>query len=251
MKKNAIYILTGLRILVGWLFLYEGIAKLMAPGWSAKIYLMGTNWIFSDVFHRMADSPGLINIVNFLNTWGLILIGLSLFIGLLVRWSSIAGALLLLFYFAAYPPIPGHTFGAITEGNYIWVNRTLIELVMLMVFAALPVDFFFGADRLIRRWREEKPHQPIPDVKDKGAALKRRELLRDMISLPVLGAFAYAAYKKKRWDSYENKFLAGSMDATSGATLKTFSFSSLGDLRGQIPKGKIGDLEISRLVMGG
>jgi uncharacterized membrane protein YphA (DoxX/SURF4 family) len=215
------------------------------------MYLMGSNWVFSDLFHRMAASPGLIHTVDFLNTWGLILICLSLFIGLLTRWSSVAGALLLLFYFAAYPPIPGHTFGAVSEGNYVWVNKTLIELVLLLVFASLPIDFFFGADRLIRRWREEKPHQPIPDVKNEGNGVQRREVLRDMISLPVLGAFAYAAYKKKRWDSYENKFLAGSMDATSGATLKTFSFSTLGDLKGQIPKGKIGNLEVSRLMMGG
>jgi uncharacterized membrane protein YphA (DoxX/SURF4 family) len=251
MKKYAIYLLTGLRILVGWHFLYEGIAKLMSPGWSAKIYLMGSNWIFSDVFHRMAESPALISTVNFLNTWGLILIGLSLFIGLLVRWSAIAGAVLLVFYFTAYPPIPGHTFGALTEGSYLWVNKTLIELVMLVVFASLPTDFFFGADRLIRRWKEEKPHQPIPTVREEGAALQRREILKDMISLPLLGAFAYAVYKKKRWDSYEKKFLAGNLDATSGATMKTFTFTSLGDLKGQIPKGKIGDLEISRLIMGG
>jgi len=251
MKKYVIYILTGLRILVGWHFLYEGIAKLMAPGWSAKIYLMSSNWIFSDIFQWMSDSPGLIKTVDFLNTWGLILIGLSLFTGLLVRWSSIAGALLLVFYFAAYPPIPGHTFGAITEGNYIWVNKTLIELVMLLVFATLPVDFFFGADRLIRRWKEEKPHPPIAPVKNDRAFLQRREVLRDLISLPLLGAFAYAVYKKKRWDSYENKFLVEKADALSGATLKTFTFSSLGDLKGQIPKGKIGDLEISRLIMGG
>lgn len=251
MKKYLNYLLTGLRILVGWHFLFEGIIKLMNPQWSAKIYLMGTNWIFSDFFHRMADSPAATGAVDFLNTWGLILIGFSLFIGLLTRWSSIIGAVLLLFYFAAYPPIPGHTFGALNEGNYIWVNKTLIELVLLVVFASMPTDWFFGADRLIKRWKEEKPHAPIPDTNKEGTVLKRRELLRDLISLPVLGAFAYAVYKKKRWDSYEQKFLVGKLDASSGATLKTFTFSSLGDLKGQIPKGKIKDLEISRLVMGG
>jgi uncharacterized membrane protein YphA (DoxX/SURF4 family) len=251
MKKYFPYLVTGLRILVGWHFLYEGIVKLMDPGWSAKIYLMGSSWIFSDIFHWMSDSAGLIIVVDFLNTWGLILIGLSLFIGLLVRWSSLAGALLLLFYFAAYPPIPGHTFGIVTEGNYLWVNMTFIELVLLLVFTALPVHFFFGADRLIRRWREEKPHAPIPQTKTQRIILQRREMLRDLISLPFLGAFAYAVYKKKRWESYEKKFLTEKTDAMSGATLKTFTFSSLDELKGQIPKGKIGDLEISRLIMGG
>jgi uncharacterized membrane protein YphA (DoxX/SURF4 family) len=251
MKKYLNYLLTGLRILVGWHFLYEGIIKLMTPGWSSKMYLMGSNWIFSDIFHRMAESPGVVNIVDFLNVWGLILIGISLFIGFLVRWSSIAGAILLLFYFVAYPPIPGHTFGTSVEGSYMWVNRNLIELLMLLVFAAFPSDVFFGLDRLIKRWKEEKPHAPIPAVKREGAMMQRREVLRDLISLPLLGAFAYAVYKKKKWDSYERKFLTGKVDATSGATLKTFTFSSLGDLKGEIPKGKIKDLELSRLIMGG
>jgi len=153
MKKYSLYLLTGLRILVGWHFLYEGIAKLMTPGWSAKMYLLGSNWIFSDIVHRMAESPGIIKAVDFLNIWGLILIGLSLFIGLVIRWSSIAGALLLVFYFVAYPPIPGYTFGAVAEGSYLWVNKTLIEFFMLLVFAALPSEFFFGIDRMIKRWK--------------------------------------------------------------------------------------------------
>ncbi len=251
MKKYLPHLLTALRILVGWHFLYEGLVKLMNPAWSAKIYLMGSNWVFSDLFHKMADSTGAIGVVDFLNTWGLILIGLSLFLGLLIRWSSLAGALLMLFYFAAYPPIPGHTFGALNEGNYIWVNKTLIELVLLLVFAFLPGEHFFGLDRLIRRWREEKPSAPIPQDKSEEGPNRRREVLRDLVSVPLLGAFAYAVYKKKRWDSFEKKYLLDQMDATSGATIKTFALSSLDDLKGQIPKGKIGNLEISRMIMGG
>ncbi|OFY50845.1 MAG: hypothetical protein A2X22_01420, partial [Bacteroidetes bacterium GWF2_49_14] len=245
------YFLTALRILVGWHFLYEGLVKLMNPAWSAKIYLMGSNWVFSDLFHKMADSSGAIGVVDFLNTWGLILIGLSLFIGLLIRWSSLAGALLMLFYFAAYPPLPGHTFGALNEGNYIWVNKTLIELALLLVFVFLPGELFFSLDRLIRRWREEKPSAPIPQEKSEEGPNRRREVLRDLVSVPLLGAFAYAVYKKKRWDSFEKKFLLDQMDATSGATIKTFALSSLADLKGQIPKGRIGNLEISRMIMGG
>ncbi len=250
MKKYFPYVATGLRILVGWHFLYEGIVKLLNPEWSAKIYLMGSNWIFSGVFNRMASSEAAMLVVDFLNTWGLILIGLSLFIGLLTRWSSVAGALLLLFYFAAYPPIPGHTFGAVVEGNYLWVNKTLIELVLLLVFAFFPAGYLYGIDRLVRRWREEQPHAPIP-VTPADGVVKRRELLRDLISMPLLGAFAYAFYKQKRWESFEQKFLLEKSDAMSGATLKTFAFSSLEDLKGAIPKGRIGDLEISRLIMGG
>jgi len=68
---------------------------------------------------------------------------------------------------------------------------------------------------------------------------------------PLLGAFAYAVYRKKKWDSFEDKFLTEKPDAASGATIKSFNFASLGDLKGQVPKGKIGNLELSRLIMGG
>jgi uncharacterized membrane protein YphA (DoxX/SURF4 family) len=251
MKKYSSYLLTGLRILVGWHFLYEGVSKLLTAGWSAKMYLMGTQWAFSDLFHQIAASPVTMNVVNLLNIWGLILIGLSLIIGLLVRWSSFAGAFLLLFYFVAYPPIPGYTMGTVAEGSYLWVNKTLIEFFVLLTFIVFPTELFYGADRWIMRWREEKARAPIPPINHKEGSLRRRELLRDFISVPVLGAFAYAAYKKDKWDSFEEKFMTGKTDASSGATLKSFNFTSLGELKDQVPKGKIGNIELSRLIMGG
>jgi uncharacterized membrane protein YphA (DoxX/SURF4 family) len=252
MKRFSSYLLTVLRILIGWHFLYEGIIKLTSPAWTAKFYLLGSKWIFADLFHWMASSPGILKVVDFLNIWGLILIGLSLFIGLFVRWSSIAGAILLFFYVVAYPPIPGYTFGVIAEGNYQWVDKNLIELFVLIVFAAMPAGYFFGVDRWLSRWKEEQPTAPIPGSgSEVGTLNKRREFLRDMISVPFLGAFAYAIYKKRKWDSFEKKFLTGKTDATSGATLKSFQYASLDDLKGTIPKGKIGNFELSRLVMGG
>lgn len=207
MKKYSVYLFSILRILIGWHFLYEGVTKLLTPGWTSKFYLLGSRWIFADLFHAMASSPAIIKIVDFMNVWGLILIGLSLIVGLLVRWSSIAGAFLLLLYYIAYPPLLGYSFGAITEGNYQWVDKNLIELVMLIVFATLPVGYLFGFDRWIKRWKEERPSAPVPgpvtpDSEDK-LSCKRRELIRDLISVPFLGAFAYAIYKKNKWDSFE------------------------------------------------
>jgi len=252
MKKYSTWLLTILRILVGWHFLYEGITKLIAPAWTAKYYLMGSRWIFAGLFHWMAASPAIMKAVDFLNIWGLILIGLSLFIGLFVRWSSVGGAVLLLFYFVAYPPISGYTFGGVVEGNYQWVDKNLIELFLLVVFVSLPSDFFFGADRLLSYWREEKPNAPIPSKTTEGGfSEKRREFLRDMISVPFLGAFAYGLYKKNRWNSFERKLLTEKPDAVSSATIKSFQLTSLDSLKGTVPKGKIGDFELSRVVMGG
>ena len=45
--------------------------------------------------------------------------------------------------------------------------------------------------------------------------------------------------------------MQGELDATSGATIKTFRFAKLSELKAQIPHAKIGDLELSRMILGG
>ncbi len=251
-KKNVVSTtLLILRILIGWHFLYEGLAKLFSPSWSAYGYLVNSKWIFAGLFNWMASSESILKMVDILNIWGLILIGLSLFTGLMVRWASIAGATMLLFYFVAYPPIPGYTFGSITEGSYLWVNKTLIEFFALLVYSVLPIGFLSGADRWIKRWKEEKAHAPIPVEKNEGTSRLRREVLRDLISVPFLGAFAYAIYKKNKWNSYEEKVLKNT-DATTSATVKSFGFSDLKELKGQMPSTRIiGGVEFSRIILGG
>ena len=64
--------LTTLRVLIGWHFLYEGLAKLLKGTWSAKGFLMQSKWIFAPIFKEIADSPGLLNVVDQLNMWGLV-----------------------------------------------------------------------------------------------------------------------------------------------------------------------------------
>jgi hypothetical protein len=153
-------------------------------------------------------------------------------------------------YIVAYPPIPGYTFGGLAEGSYLWINKNTIELFILLLLAVVDRKELWGIDRLYVTWRSEKAYKPIPvDSTDKG----RRDMLRDLIGVPVLGAFAYACYKQQRWDSFERKFLVEneSTDATTGATLRSFQFSRLEELKGQVPKGQIKGIELSRMIMGG
>jgi hypothetical protein len=58
MKKNIVlmWTLTSLRVIVGWYFLYEGLSKLMTPGWTAQVYLSNSRWIFAGVFHQIAEN---------------------------------------------------------------------------------------------------------------------------------------------------------------------------------------------------
>jgi len=256
------WLLSFVRIVIGWHFLYEGISKVMAADWSSAPYLAGSKWIFAPLFTAMADSSSVIAIIDFINIWGMILIGLGLIFGLFTRLASAGGALMLFFYFVAYPPIPGYMFGVPAEGSYLWVNRNLIELFALTLFIFVSPGYHYSLDRLISRWKEEKARKPVGEI---PSALKsgvgRRDVLRDLISIPALGAFAYALYRKKKWDSFEEKLLAiEGMDANSGATLLKFNYSTLKDLKGQVPGGVIkyrdkngntAEFELSRLLMGG
>ena len=262
MKKLFQYLLTLLRVVVGWHFLYEGIAKLVSDSWSCAPYLNGSRWIFAPFFQWMIQNDTMISVVDFLNIWGMILIGLALMFGLLSRWAAAFGSVMVLLYFIAYPPIPGYMFGIPADGDYLWVNKTLIEFFVLIVLSFYPAVKLFGIDRLIIMWREEKARQPIPDApNDPVKGNQRRELIKSLIGVPVLGAFAYALYKEKKWNSFEEKLLnIDGIDANSSATLLQFNYSSLSDLKGQVPHSSIryidkngnpAQLELSRLIMGG
>jgi len=261
-SKVTPWLLTVIRITIGWHFLYEGIAKILAKGWSSAPYLAGSKWIFAPLFNSMAENAGVISFVDFMNIYGMILVGLGLILGLLTRWASLGGAIMLLFYFVAYPPVPGYTIGVPVEGSYLWINKTLIEFFVLSAFIFMSSEYHFGIDRLYTRWNEEKARKPVGE-KPAGAikSLDRREAIRDLISFPALGVFAYALYRKRKWDSYEEKLLkVEGIDANSSATLLSFNYSTIKDLKGEVPKGiikhtgkdgKPASFELSRLIMGG
>lgn len=143
--------LTLLRILIGWHFLYEGLSKLYTPGWTAKGYLSSSVGPLSPVFKGMAGSETVLYIVDILNEWGLVLIGLSLFIGLLSKYGKIFGIVLLTFYYLAYPPFASLGINPHVEGSYWIVNKNLIEIAALFVLYQFPSGCITGIDRFIFR----------------------------------------------------------------------------------------------------
>jgi thiosulfate dehydrogenase (quinone) large subunit len=152
-----IFSLTFLRVLIGWHFLYEGLAKLFSsPGWSSKSYLLGSVGPIAPVFNAMASHPTLLNLIDYLNIWGLILIGISLFIGLLSRPFKLFGIVLLLLYYLAYPPFAGLGISTSVEGNYWIVNKNLIELASLFVLYLFPTSQITGIDRFFSKPKEQK-----------------------------------------------------------------------------------------------
>src|SRR3989339_326300 len=142
-----------LRIIIGWHFLYEGVTKLMNPEWSAESYMLNSRSFLSAIFREMVSSPILLNAVNFLNEWGLVMIGIGLFFGFFARVAVYGGVLLLSLYYFAYPPFGGYNFGVPQEGSYLLVDKTFIELVALIVLALFPGTLNKGLWSLMEKWK--------------------------------------------------------------------------------------------------
>ncbi len=137
-----------LRFLIGWHILYEGFAKLMNSNWSAANFLKESQWILSDFAQWIVSNPAVLGAVDFLNTWGLIAIGLGLILGLFFRVAAISGALLLLVYYLNCPPLVGIEYSLPVDGNNLIVDKTLIEAAALVVLALFPTGKIFGLDGL-------------------------------------------------------------------------------------------------------
>lgn len=134
-KRSSLF---ALRVSLGVLYFYAGITKVFDPAWSAAGYLQGAK-TFAFLYQGMLD-PAILPFINFLNAWGLTLLGISLLVGGLVRYSSYAGAgLMALYYLAAldFPYPNAHAF---------MVDEHIIYICALVILVAFDAGRFWGFD---------------------------------------------------------------------------------------------------------
>jgi uncharacterized membrane protein YphA (DoxX/SURF4 family) len=232
-----------LRIAIGWHFLYEGMIKLFDPSWSARSFLEGSRWIFGDIFRWMASGDTGLTIINNVNSAGLTLIGLALILGIFTRFASWCGAGMLLMYYLAYPPFGGYSYGALAEGNYLIVNKNLIELFALIALAFTQSGEFFGLD-ILRHRKKSRVVTSDPLISNEKIIHEknsRREMLKGLAGFPFLAGFA---------GIFLRQMTESGPDAVSGATSIRVDYKKTGDLKGTLPTGKLGNMKISRMIMG-
>ncbi|MDC1105193.1 DoxX family membrane protein [Prolixibacteraceae bacterium] len=153
-SSSQYIVLIFCRLLIGWHLLYEGVVKLMNPNWSAKLYLMDSSGPFKSFFFWLAQDKIILPVVDLLNQWGLVFIGIGLMIGLFARLSAILGATILGLYYLSHPAIIGADYLLPNEGSYLLVNKNLIELASLLVIYLFPTSYKIGIDRLIFKKHE-------------------------------------------------------------------------------------------------
>jgi len=132
----------SLRLGLGFLFFYAGISKILEPGWTSAGYLKAAKTL-SPLYHFFA-SPGIINITNFLNEWGLTLIGLSLLLGVFVRFASIFGILIMFLYY-----IPILKFPYAGSNSFI-IDQHIIYILIFFLLIAFDAEKVWSIKKLIR-----------------------------------------------------------------------------------------------------
>ncbi len=252
-NKVSVWFFTLLRIIIGWHFLYEGVAKLANPGWSSAPFLMESKWLFSGFFHWLISNDTTLRAVDIMNIWGLILIGVCLFLGIFTRLASISGVLLLMMYYVANPPFMPSSIPS-TSHFYI-INYNLIEAVILITIAVFPKDYLYSIQRLVSVFHTKRKEQKFPSS-DNHAILEttdntRRELIKNLAVVPLFGAVFFGMARKSGWISFEEKNLKAKTDGVTGASLMLGNVMSVSELKGKVPTGKIKDNVMSRIMIGG
>jgi thiosulfate dehydrogenase (quinone) large subunit len=149
-----------LRVLVGVIFLWAGLEKVLGSGpggFSAAGFLQfGTagslGWPFvtgeitegtvfnptHDLWVGLAANDGVMSLINVLVPWGQIGIGISLILGLFTRFGAIMGTLMMLFFFLAA-----------WDFEFGIVNQHLTYALICTTLAGLGAGRYYGLDAVL------------------------------------------------------------------------------------------------------
>lgn len=148
-QKNIVFLL---RVALGWIFFYAGITKVLNPAWSAEGFLKGAK-TFSDFYISLTNY---MPTIDFVNKWGLTLLGISLILGIFVRLSSVLGAILMGLYYLPVLNFP------IASQNYYIVDHHIIFILILLYFSVIKAGRINGLEKNIT----DSIYKKFPKLKD-------------------------------------------------------------------------------------
>jgi len=95
---------------------------------------------------------GFINWINLMTIFGITAIGAGLFLGLFTRIACLGGIGFLAMTYLTIPPFPWLPVPPLNEGNYVFVNKNLVEMFAMMVLVTTNSGRWFGLDALLANW---------------------------------------------------------------------------------------------------
>ena len=143
MKKCEGFTRTALRFALGWHLAYMGVWALTSTydySWTGCFRC--ARWLFGDALRAIGNSAAM-GAVDACLAWGLLIAGVLLMLGRLVRPAAIFGVVYFALMYLLNPPHFGHT----GESHFMYIDRNVIEIVMLFCV------MFCGK---VRRWEGVK-----------------------------------------------------------------------------------------------
>ena len=148
---NAIaYAILTLRVAMGWIFFQAGIEKVLDPEWTAAGYLqfaIHENNPFSALWANFAGSPT----IDLLVQYGLVLTGVGIILGALLRWNAIWAAMMMIFFWASALQ------GGLSEGLPLahgWViDDHIVYAALVFGLGAIGAGRISGVDAALERTR--------------------------------------------------------------------------------------------------
>jgi hypothetical protein len=132
-------------------------------------------------------------------------------------------------------------FIRMVKRGFFIVKKNLSEFFALIMLVLTESGQFFGLDILRIKGRDVRQNKSnLKEKTDNHVSNRRRELLKVLAGVPFLAVFA-GAFARNREEP--------GPDIVSGTKIKA-DYGQIKDLKGKLPEGKLGNLTVSKMILG-
>lgn len=116
---------------------------------NSELQKLLTNEQKSVVLPPIQKKMGFIHWINLMTIFGITAIGAGLFLGLFTRIACLGGIGFLAMTYFTIPPFPWLPVPPLNEGNYVFVNKNLVEMFAMIVLVTTNSGRWFGLDAIL------------------------------------------------------------------------------------------------------
>ena len=132
LEKKSDLVAAAVRFAIGWHLAYLGVWAITSTwNYSWAGCFRCAHWLFGGALRAVGHSAAM-GVVDACLAWGLLVAGVLLILGRLVRPAAVFGILYLALMYILNPPHFGHT----GESHFLYIDRNVVEICMLVCVMA-------------------------------------------------------------------------------------------------------------------
>ena len=132
LEKRKDLVATAVRVALGWHLAYLGVWAVTSTwdySWAGCFRC--AHWLFGGALRAIGHSAAM-GVVDFVLAWALLVAGILLMLGKVVRCSAVFGIIYFALMYLLNPPHFGHT----GESHFMYIDRNVVEIFMLLCVIA-------------------------------------------------------------------------------------------------------------------